>query len=80
MGLPSRGYLAIGTDVVAELENLCKAVHKKFPRSIVIAGQLVFRRETWIGLLLHNQTAFSLERRLQWDGIPMMILPTRVQK
>ena len=80
MGLPSQGYLAIGTDVVAELENLCKAVHKKFPKSIVIAGQLVFRRETWIGMLLHNQTAFSLERRLQWDGIPMMILPTRVQK
>ncbi|MFN0016657.1 MAG: APC family permease [Pirellulaceae bacterium] len=80
LGLPSRGYLAIGTDVVAELENLCKAVHKEFPKSIVISGQLVFRRETWIGLLLHNQTAFSLERRLQWDGIPMMILPTRVQK
>jgi len=79
LGLPSRGYLAIGTDVVAELENLCKAVHKEFPKGIVIAGQLVFRRETWIGLLLHNQTAFSLERRLQWDGIPMMILPTRVQ-
>ncbi|MCE9528745.1 MAG: APC family permease [Planctomycetales bacterium] len=79
MGLPSRGYLSIGTDVVAELENLCKTIHKEFPKSIVIAGQLVFRRETWIGLLLHNQTAFSLERRLQWDGIPMMILPTRVQ-
>jgi amino acid transporter len=79
LGFPSRAYMAIGTDVVDELEQLCRTVHRDFPKAVVFAGQLVFQRETWYGSLLHNQTAYSLQRRLQWDGINMVILPTRVR-
>jgi K+ transporter len=80
LGFPSTSYLAVGTDVVDELEQLCRVVHRDFPKSVVFAGQLVFQKETWYGALLHNQTAYSLQRRLQWDGIPMVILPTRVRE
>lgn len=79
LGLPSRAYMSIGTDVVDELEQLSRVVHRDFPQAVVFAGQLVFQRETWYGKLLHNQTAYSLQRRLQWDGVPMVILPTRVR-
>ena len=80
LGFPSRAYLSIGTDVVDELEQICRTVHRDFPKTVVFAGQLVFQRETWYGSLLHNQTAYSLQRRLQWDGVPMVILPTRVRE
>ena len=80
LGIPSRAYMSIGTDVVDELEQLCRVVHRDFPKAVVFAGQLVFQRETWYGALLHNQTAYSLQRRLQWDGVPMVILPTRVRE
>jgi len=80
LGFPSTSYIAMGTDVVDELEQLCRVVHRDFPHSVVFAGQLVFQRETWYGALLHNQTAYSLQRRLQWDGVPMVILPTRVRE
>jgi hypothetical protein len=80
IGLPARGYMSIGTDVVDELEQVCRVVARDFPNVVVFAGQLVFQRETWYGALLHNQTAYSLQRRLQWDGIPMVILPTRVRE
>ena len=80
LGFPSMSYMSIGTDVVDELEQVCRVVHRDFPKSVVFAGQLVFQRETWYGALLHNQTAYSLQRRLQWDGIPMVILPTRVRE
>jgi amino acid transporter len=80
LGFRSTSYMAIGTDVVDELEQLCRFVHRDFPKSVVFAGQLVFQRETWYGALLHNQTAYSLQRRLQWDGVPMVILPTRVRE
>jgi hypothetical protein len=80
LGFPSIGYMSMGTDVVDELEQLCRVVHRDFPKSVVFAGQLVFQRETWYGALLHNQTAYSLQRRLQWDGVPMVILPTRVRE
>jgi hypothetical protein len=80
IGLPARGYMSIGTDVVDELEQICRVVARDFPQTVVFAGQLVFQRETWYGPLLHNQTAYSLQRRLQWDGVPMVILPTRVRE
>lgn len=78
-GVPSKSYMAIGTDAVEELEKLCVHVLKEFPRTVFFAGQLVFQKDTWYQRLLHNQTAFALLRRLQWDRVPMVILPTRVQ-
>ena len=49
LGFPATSYMAIGTDVVDELEQLCRVVHRDFPKSVVFAGQLVFQRETWYG-------------------------------
>lgn len=79
LGLRSHSYMAIGTDPVDELEHLCQAVAKEFPKIVVFAGQLVFQRDVWYQHLLHNQTAYALQRRLQWDGISMVILPTRIR-
>jgi amino acid transporter len=79
LGLASISYMAIGTDPVDELESLCQHVSREFPKSTFFAGQLIFQRDTWYQRLLHNQTAYSLQRRLQWDGLPMVILPTRVR-
>ena len=79
LGMPAVGYMSIGTDPVDELENLCVTVKKRYPRATFFAGQLVFQKDTWYQRLLHNETAFSLQRRLQWDGVPMVILPTRVK-
>jgi amino acid permease len=79
LGVASASYMAIGTDAVDALERLCLEVARRYPKSVVFAGQLVFQRDTWLHRLLHNQTAYSLQRRLQWAGIPMVILPTRVR-
>jgi amino acid transporter len=79
LGMPAIGFMSIGTDPVDELEQLCVAVKKRFPRATFFAGQLVFQKDTWYQRLLHNETAYSLQRRLQWDGVPMVILPTRVK-
>jgi hypothetical protein len=40
----------------------------EFPRSTVFTGQLTFRLEKFYHRLLHNETAFAIQRRLQWDG------------
>ncbi|HEX4130903.1 MAG TPA: APC family permease [Pirellulales bacterium] len=79
LGMPAEAFLSIGTDAVDELERLCLEVHKQFPKAIFFAGKLVFQKDTVFGRLLHNQTALSLQRRLQWRGLPMTILPTRVR-
>lgn len=79
LGMPATSYMAIGTDAVDELEALCLEVAKRFPKSTIFAGQLVFQKDTWVHRLLHNQTAYALQRRLQWVGMPVVILPTRVR-
>ena len=69
---------ALGIDLIEELEALCKSVSKDFPRPVFFAGKLVFEQENFLSRLLHNQTPFTLERRLQFEGLEMMILPIRV--
>ena len=68
----------LGTDLVEELEKLCLNVVKEFRRPIVFAGQLVFERENLFTRSLHHQTALSIQRRLQFDGIQVIVLPIRV--
>ena len=79
LGMASMSFLAVDTDAVDGLEECCVKVAKQFPKATFFAGQLVFQKDTWLHRLLHNQTAYSLQRRLQWAGLPMVILPTRVR-
>jgi hypothetical protein len=68
----------LGVDLMEELEKLCESVAKEFPRSVFFAGKLVFQEENFLTRLLHNHTPFTLEQRLQFEGLEMMILPIRV--
>lgn len=78
LGLPATARSAIGTDPVDEAERLCLEVAREFPQAVFFAGQVVFPQEGWLHRLLHNQTALSIQRRLQWAGQSMVILPARV--
>jgi len=78
-GMPATFRVAIGTDVVAELERLCLEVAKEFPLVTFFAGQLVFQRHRWYQPLLHNETAYALQKRLQLPGYTMVIMPARVE-
>jgi len=68
----------IGTEAVAELEGLCREVHLRFPRSVFFAGKLIFREERWWQRILHNETAHAVQRRLEFDGLTMVVLPIRM--
>jgi amino acid transporter len=70
--------LAAGTDVIEEVEKLSASIAKEFPRSIFFAGKLVFEREKWYQRILHNETAYAIQRRLQFAALNCMVLPVRV--
>jgi amino acid transporter len=78
LGHPATCRMAVGTDVVEEAYRLCQQVAKEFPNTVYFAGQLVFRQETWYHALLHNRTAFSVQRRLFLEGQTMVVLPMRM--
>ena len=78
LGLAADYRYAIGTEAVNEAVHLCVAVAKDFPRSRFFAGKLIFQEEKWFQRLLHNETAYQLQRRLQFAGLNAMVLPVRV--
>ncbi|OHE16829.1 MAG: amino acid transporter [Syntrophobacterales bacterium GWC2_56_13] len=79
----SYGYAAdsriqVGTDVVETATHLCQSIVQEFPKATVFTGKLVFRHEYPFQKILHNETAFAIQRRLQWVGITTVILPILV--
>ncbi len=79
IGVPATSRSAIGTDAVEEGEKLCLEVAKQFPRVTFFAGKVIFQREAWYQHLLHNETAMAIQKRLQWAGKPVVIIPARVR-
>ena len=69
---------AVGTDVVESVIEVRQELGDEYPRSTVFTGQLTFRLEKFYHRMLHNETAFAIQRRLQWDGLTTVILPIRV--
>ena len=71
---------AIGTEAVEQVVTLCDEIRKEFPRAIFYLGQLVFESDRFYYRLLHNETAFAIQRRLQFAGLQAIVLPIRVLK
>ncbi|HTB22437.1 MAG TPA: amino acid transporter, partial [bacterium] len=78
MGIPANYQMDLGTEVVAPAARLCSQIVKEFPVSVVFGSKFVFQRERWYQRWMHNQTVYLLQGRLQWEGIPMTVLPVRV--
>jgi len=77
-GLKADYRVALGTEAVSTVEDLCRELAGEFPRAIFFMGRLIFREEKWYHRLLHNETPHAIQRRLQFQGIQAMVLPIRV--
>ena len=75
MGFYAESAYRLGTDAVAELEELCLQAARRLPRVTFFAGKLILGRETFFERYLHNQTAAKIERRLQVAGLHTVIMP-----
>jgi amino acid transporter len=78
LGLASDYRMEVGTEAVATAETVCKEIAREFPRAVFFAGKLVFQQERLFQRLLHNETAYQIQRRLQFAGLNAMVMPVRV--
>ena len=78
-GLPALSRVAIGTEVAAAAEELSREICAEFPRTVFFASKVVFPREEWGHRILHNETAFAVQRRLQTSGRTLVVLPVSVR-
>ncbi len=71
-------HYRVGTDVIEGVQGMATEVAADFPNVVFFAGQLVFQEENFFNKLLHNQTAFILQKKLVFSGHPMIVMPIRV--
>ena len=69
--------MALGTDPVDELSELCPELAREYNQCVVFGGQLAFAQESIWTRMLHSNVAFEIQRRLQFAGLPVVILPVR---
>ncbi len=71
---------ALGVDVVDEVAEICPVIVRDFPRTMFFAGHLVFEQPTFLTRLLHEMTGEEIQRRLQFMGLTLIMLPIRVME
>lgn len=78
-GMAAEGYVAFGTDTVEELTNLAEIINKKYPSCIFFSSKLIFEHDNFITRFLHNETAITLQRNLNFIGKELVILPMKIR-
>ena len=79
-GFYAESIHSVDIDTLDVVEARCEEIQRKYNKTVFFVGKLVFEEENLFTRLLHNQTAFSIQRILQFKGIPSIVLPIRVIK
>jgi amino acid transporter len=79
MGFAADSVWDVGIEVVSKASELCQQTARLYPKATIFTGKLVFRHERFYYGFLHNETARAIQRRLQWVGVPMVVLPIRAR-
>ncbi len=77
-GFHAEGVAEIGVDVANEITRIVPGIIEKHPGAVCFGGKLLFPEESVFDILLHNQLASTVQKRLHRMGIPFVILPIRV--
>ncbi len=75
IGLPAKSYVTSGADVVRTASELCVEISHDLSNVTFFAGELVLDSPKWYERILHNQTAFAIQRELRFPGLSFVILP-----
>jgi amino acid transporter len=79
-GFHAESIHSVEIDTLSIVEERCEEIQRKYNKAVFFVGKLVFEEENVFIRFLHNQTAFSIQRILQFKGIPSIVLPIRVIK
>ena len=79
VGICAASRMSVATDVPTAAEGIARTLINECPGALFVAGQIVFDRDDVAMRLLHNDTAYAVERRLQRLGAPMIVVPTRIK-
>lgn len=75
LGIPAQAAFRVGTDVVSEAADLCIELSRQYSGAVFFGSELVFQEPRWYHRVLHNETAYAIQRRLRFAGLSVVILP-----
>jgi amino acid transporter len=78
-GFHARGIPLLGTDIPREVQKVAADLSRQLPGAIFFGGQIVFPHETVFSGWLHNYTVFAIQKRLYYQGVPVFVLPIRLE-
>lgn len=77
-GLPATYYHDYGTDVINTVSRLTDRISADFPRAVFFAAKLIFEKENFATNILHNQTAYMIQKKLHHKGHNLIIMPMKI--
>ena len=77
-GLPATYYHDYGTDVIETVSRLTERISADFPHTVFFAAKLIFEKENFFTQMLHNQTAYMVQKRLHNKGQNLIIMPMKI--
>ncbi len=78
LGLAASSAFAVGTEVAVEVEKIAADLVVRYPKALFVAGQIIFEEDSVWNRVLHNETAFMVQKKLQRRAIPMIVVPVRL--
>ncbi len=76
--LPATYYHDYGTDVIETVSRLTERIAADFPHAVFFAAKLIFEKENFATNILHNQTAYMIQKRLHNKGQNLIIMPMKI--
>lgn len=76
--IAATAYAGFATDPVEEISKIADQLGDQFSNCIFFASKLIFEHDNWLKRLLHNETAFTLQRQLHSQNKELVILPVRL--
>lgn len=77
-GLNADFRYKVGVDIADSIAEVINELKIEYPNITVFSGKLAFQKEKFYHRILHNQTANTLQNRLQLSGITNVILSIKI--
>ncbi len=78
LGYSAESHVSVGLDIGDEAAKNAQEVHQRHPTSVFIGGQVVLADETLFSHWMHNQTLFTIQRRIFELEYPFITVPVYI--
>lgn len=80
LGYTAESHISVGLDIGDEVAKNAQEVRLRHPSAIFVGGQVVLQRETTFSHWMHNQTLFTIQRRIFELEYPFITIPIYVKQ